>query len=115
MENVEQVQSDDDIVQVNALVTRKRREVLKRKAVKANMTISELVDQMIGRTQVVAVVDKKLELQRLNSWLGRINSNINMISKHANIFKEASDAALMQLRLTQIRDDLRHLLEVVTK
>lgn len=112
---MDKAQSDDDIVQVNALMTRKRREVLKRKAVKANMTISELVDQMISRTQVVAKVDKKLELQRLNSWLGRINSNINMISKHANTHKEASDAALIQLRLTQIRDDLRDLVAVVTK
>lgn len=115
MEKVEQVRSDDDIVQVNALMTRKRREVLKRKAVKANMTISALIDEMIGRTQIVAKVDKKLELQRLNSWLGRINSNINMISKHANIHKEASDTALIQLRLTQIRDDLRDLVAVVTK
>lgn len=115
MEKVEQVQSDDDIVQVNVLVTRKRREVLKRKAEKANMTLSALVDQMITRTQVVAKVDKKLELQRLNSWLGRINSNINMISKHANIHKEASDAVLIQLRLTQIRDDVRDLVAVVTK
>ncbi len=51
----------------------------------------------------------------MNAWLGRINSNINMLSKHANIYKDASDTALIQLRLTQIRDDLRDLVTVVTK
>lgn len=108
-------QSDDDYVQVNAIITRKRREALKRKAAKAGMTYSAFVSAMIASTQVVAQVDKKRELQNLNAWLGRINSNINMLSKHANIHKEASDAALIQLRLTQIRDELSHLVSVVTK
>lgn len=102
-------QSDEDYVQVNAIITRKRREALKRKAAKAGMTYSAFVSAMIASTQVVAKVDKKLELQRLNAWLGRINSNINMISKHANTHKQASDTALIQLRLTQIRDEIREL------
>ncbi|MNC04127.1 hypothetical protein D3C75_515580 [compost metagenome] len=112
---MEQVPSDEDYVQVNAIITRKRREALKRKAAKAGMTYSAFVSAMIAQTQVVAKVDKKAELQRLNAWLGRLNSNINMLSKHANIYKEASDTALIQLRLTQIRDDVRALVAAVTK
>ena len=112
---MEQVPSDEDYVQVNAIITRKCREALKRKAAKAGMTYSAFVSAMIAQTQVVAKVDKKAELQRLNAWLGRLNSNINMLSKHANIYKDASDTALILLRLTQIRDDLRGLVAAVKK
>ncbi|WP_059396415.1 plasmid mobilization protein [Pseudomonas putida] len=112
---MEQVPSDEDYVQVNAIITRKRREALKRKAAKAGMTYSAFVSAMIASTQVVAKVDKKAELQRLNAWLGRINSNLNMLSKHANTYKEGSDTALIQLRLTQIRDEIRELVGRVAR
>ncbi|MNF69121.1 hypothetical protein D3C84_509960 [compost metagenome] len=114
MKKVE-VQSDDDAVQLNVVITRKRREALKRKAAKANMNLTNFVSSMIASTQVVAKVDKKAELQRLNAWLGRINSNLNMLSKHANTHKEASDTALIQLRLTQIRDEIRELVGRVAR
>ncbi len=114
MKKVE-VQSDDDAVQLNVVITRKRREALKRKAAKANMNLTNFVSSMIASTQVVAKVDKKAELQRLNAWLGRINSNLNMLSKHANTHKEGSDTALIQLRLTQIRDEIRELVGRVAR
>ncbi|MNQ47154.1 hypothetical protein D3C85_609900 [compost metagenome] len=106
---------DTDIVKVNAIMRRDRREELKRKAEAANLTISEFVGALIVSSKVVAKPDKREELKKLNSWLGRINSNLNMISKHANIFKAESDGALMNMRLVQIRQDVQKLVKEVTK
>ncbi|MNF84328.1 hypothetical protein D3C76_1159280 [compost metagenome] len=107
--------SDDDYVQVNAIVTRKRRETLKRKAAQANLTISQFVSALIVKAEVVAKPDKKAEIQKLNAWLGRINSNLNMLSKNANIYKSESDALLIHAGLNLVRQDLQKLIDQVMK
>jgi hypothetical protein len=106
---------DTDYVQVNAIMTLKQRNELKCKAEAANLTISEFVSALISSAKVVAKPSKKEELKKLNAWLGRINSNLNMLAKHANIFKEGSDGDLMNMRLVQIRQDVNQLIAKVTK
>lgn len=106
---------DTDIVQVNALMRRDRREELKRKAEAANLTISEFLGALIVSSKVVAKPDKKEELKKLNAWLNMINSNLNMLSKHANIFKATSNGAMLEARLFQIREDVNKLVSGVTK
>lgn len=115
MSNDKKPPSDDDYVQVNAIVTRKRRETLKRKAGLANLTISQFVSALIVKAEVVARPDKKAELQKLNAWLGRINSNLNMLSKNANIYKSADDAMLIHAGLNQLRRDVQTLIDLVMK
>ena len=50
---------------------------------------------------------KNLELREQNIWLNRINSNLNMLAKHANIFQDNADGVLMHVRLLQIRRDIQ--------
>jgi two-component sensor histidine kinase len=46
------------------------------------------------------------EVKELISWFGRINSNLNMVSKHANTFKHNAQTALMLHVLNDIRRDV---------
>lgn len=51
--------------------------------------------------------DLRPELRELNAWLGRWNSNINMLSRHANIYKHGASTDLLLMRLNEIREEVR--------
>lgn len=80
----------------------------KRDAKAAGMSLSGYVGAMIEHGQVVTAKDDlRPELRELNAWLGRLNSNINMLSRHANIHQEDTDANLLLMRLNGIREEAR--------
>lgn len=100
-------QSPDDPVQINAQVLRKDRELLNAKAKAANLNSSQLIQRLIYTAEVISKPDLNADIQKLNAWLGRINSNINMLAKWANIYKDKCDSELILYRLSAIQADVR--------
>ncbi len=99
--------NESEIAQICAKVTLVQRNLLNAKAKSAGMTAKEFLQRLILDAQVVAappgIAD---EIRKANSWLGRINSNINMLSKWANVHKESAFADLILMRLALIHKDL---------
>ncbi|MDI3247702.1 MULTISPECIES: hypothetical protein [unclassified Pseudomonas] len=80
---------------------------LKAKAAKAGMGLAELVVALIESREVVeAKADVRPVIRELVSCYGRINSNLNMLSKHANTYKHNAQTALMLHVLNDIRQDV---------
>jgi len=80
---------------------------LEAKAAEAEKSVNQFILDCIKNAKVQPRPTKNLELREQNIWLNRINSNLNMIAKHANIFQENADGVLMHLRLMQIRRDIQ--------
>lgn len=81
--------------------------LLEAKAAEAGKSVNQFTLDAIKKARVMPKTEKNLELREQNIWLNRINGNLNMLAKHANIYKEESDAVLIQVRLMQIRRDLQ--------
>lgn len=81
----------------------------------AEKSLNSFILDSIQSARVMPKARRNKDLQNLNAWLGRLNSNINMLSKHANIYKSEADAVLMHVRLMQIRQDLQALVAGVLK
>lgn len=80
----------------------------KRDAKAAALSLSGYVGRLIEGGQVVTAKDDlRPELRELNAWLGRLNSNINMLSRHANIYKHGASTDLLLMRLNEIREEAR--------
>ena len=92
-------------VQINATVTSKQRERFNRQARAAGMTNSQFMMALLDNKPVVTRKENyREELKKLIADFGRINSNLNMLSKYANTLKEDALAAPMLHRLHEIRD-----------
>ena len=80
---------------------------LKVKAAKASMGLAELVIAMIESREVVeAKADARPIIRELITWFARINSNLNMLSKHANTYRENAQGGLILHCLNDIRRDV---------
>jgi len=77
------------------------------KAAEAEKSLNQFILDSITSAKVQPKATKNMELREQNIWLNRINSNLNMIAKHANIFQDNADGVLMHVRLLQIRRDLQ--------
>jgi predicted HicB family RNase H-like nuclease len=77
------------------------------KAAEAEKSLNQFILDSIESAKVQPKQTKNLELREQNIWLNRINSNLNMIAKHANIFQNNADGVLMMVRLMQIRKDMQ--------
>lgn len=99
----------DDTVQVNALVLRKQRDMLNAKAKAANLNASQLIQKLIASATVVAKPDLSADIRQANAWLGRINSNMNMLSKWCNTYKDDVFSDLIAYRLSLIQADVADL------
>lgn len=94
-------------VQINGVVTLKQRERFNKQARAAGMTNSQFLVSLLDKKPVVTAKESlRDEVKELISWFGRINSNLNMLSKHANIYKENAQAALILHVLNDIRRDV---------
>lgn len=94
-------------IHLQAKLTETQHAKLKAKAAKAGMGLAELVIAMIESREVVeAKADVRPVIKELISWFGRINSNLNMLSKHANTYRENAQGALIVHCLTDIRRDV---------
>lgn len=101
--------SPDDIVQINALVLRKQRDMLNAKAKAANLNVSKMVQKLIADATVIAKPDLSADIRKANAWLGRINSNLNMLSKWCNTYKSDVFSDLIAYRLSLIQADVTEL------
>lgn len=98
------------VIHLQAKLSEKQHETLKLKAAKAGMGLAELVVAMIeSRAVVEAKNDLKPALRELNGWFGRLNSNINMLSRHANIYRHGANSDLILMRLNELREEVRHI------
>lgn len=94
-------------VQINATVTKKQREKFNRNAREAGLTNSKFLVALLDNKPVVTAKESlRDEIKELIGWYGRINSNINMLSKHANTHKHNAQTALILHVLNDIRQDV---------
>ena len=76
---------------------------LEAKAAEAEKSVNQFILDCIKNAKVQPKPTQNLELREQNIWLNRINSNLNMIAKHANIFQDNADGVLMHFRLLHVR------------
>lgn len=103
------VEKPEDTVQISVIARRDQRDLLKAKARAANMPVAQFVQQMISKVVVESKPGIAADIQKMNAWLGRINGNINMLSKWANIHKENVFADLILFRLNEIQKEVTEL------
>ncbi|MHD0650913.1 plasmid mobilization protein [Pseudomonas aeruginosa] len=96
-----------DVIHVQAKLTETRHKSLRAKAKKAGMTLTEFISAMIDNREVVpAKVDLRKDVRELSGWCARLNSNLNMIAKHCNVYKAESETLLIMSQLHSIRDEV---------
>lgn len=94
-------------VQINATVTKKQREKFNRNAREAGLTNSQFLIALLDKKPVVTAKESlREEFRQLIASLGRINNDLNMLSRYANTYKENSLAAAILHRLNEIRQDV---------
>lgn len=94
-------------IHLQAKLTEVQHAKLKARAAKAGMGLAELVVAMIESRDVVeAKADARPLIRELVSWFGRINSNLNMLSKHANTYRHNAQGALILHCLNDVRRDV---------
>lgn len=103
------VDKPEDTVQISVIARRDQRDLLKAKARAANMTVAQFVQKIIKNAVVESKPGITADIQKMNAWLGRINGNINMLSKWANIHKENVFADLILFRLNEIQKEVTEL------
>jgi len=101
----------DDTVQIAVIARRDQRDLLKAKARAANMPTAKFVQRLIVDAVVVSKPDLSADMQKLNAWLGRLNSNLNMLAKWANVYQEKAFADVILLRLASIQKELSEVVE----
>ena len=95
-------------VQLHTLIPSRVGEKAKRDAKAAGLSLSGYVGRLIEGGQVVTANDDlRPELRELNAWLGRLNSNINQLTRHANIYKQGASTDLLLMRLNEVREEAR--------
>lgn len=77
------------------------------KAAEAEKSLNRYILDAIQDSRVMPKPTQNQDLREQNIWLNRINSNLNMLAKHANIYHENADGVLIHVRLLQIRQDLQ--------
>ena len=93
--------------QVNATITAKQREKFNGQARAAGLTNSQFLVALLDNKPVVTAKESLRDVvKELIGWYGRINSNLNMLSKHANTYKHNAQAALILHVLNDIRHDV---------
>lgn len=76
------------------------------KSAEAEKSLNRFVLDAIKGAKVQPKQTRNLELREQNIWLNRINGNLNMLAKHANIHQNEADGVLIHVRLMQIRREL---------
>ena len=94
-------------VQINATVTKKQREKFNRNAREAGLTNSQFLVALLDKKPVVTAKESlREEFRQLIASLGRINNDLNLLSRYTNTYKENSLAAAILHRLNEIRQDV---------
>ncbi|EKT4456328.1 hypothetical protein QEM35_002492 [Pseudomonas putida] len=94
-------------VQINATVTAKQREKFNKNAREAGLTNSEFLVALLDKKPVVEAKESlREEVRQLIAAFGRINNDLNMLSKYANTYWANALAAPILHKLTEIRQDV---------
>lgn len=93
---------EEKFVQINAHIPQSRRVLLNHLAREAQLTVSQLIDRLITSTSVVVQPGLAGQIKDLNIWMGQLNSDLNVLARHANTHKAKADAQLIVYRLEQI-------------
>lgn len=94
-------------VQINATVTKRQREKFNKNAREAGLTNSQFLVALLDKKPVVTAKESlREEVRQLIASFGRINNDLNMLSRYANTYKENSLAAPILHRLNEIRKDV---------
>lgn len=94
-------------VQINATVTKKQREKFNRNAREAGLTNSQFLVALLDKKPVVTAKESlREEIRQLIASYGRINNDLNMLSRYANTYKENALSAPILHRLNEIRKDV---------
>lgn len=94
-------------VQINATVTKKQREKFNKNAREAGLNNSQFLVALLEKKPVVTAKESlREEIRQLIASFGRINNDLNMLSRYANKYKENALAAPILHRLNEIRKDV---------
>lgn len=94
-------------IQINATVTKKQREKFNRNAREAGLNNSQFLVALLDKNPVVTAKESlREEIRQLIASFGRINNDLNMLSRYANTYKEKALAAPILHRLNEIRKDV---------
>ncbi len=72
-------------------LTKAEKEEWQEKAVKAGLSLSNLIRQAIGRTQTWTAPDRGL-ISKQTREISRLGNNLNQIAKWANTYKSTAEA-----------------------
>ena len=81
--------------------------MLELKAAEAEKSVNQFILDSIKSAKVQPKQTRNLELREQNIWLNRINGNLNMLAKWANIYRDDADSELIAMRLGQIHNELQ--------
>jgi hypothetical protein len=99
--------------QISLRMSFAQRAELQHKAASAGLSLNAYVLAATQRSQVSGVNNEQTrELKQLNSWLNRINSNLNMIARVCNYKKDNVDLVLINISLSKIK---KHVEQVATE
>lgn len=94
--------------QISLRMSESQRLELQGKAKSARLSLNKYVLAAVKNSNVIPLEpDKVLELRKLNTWLNRVNANLNAIAKVCNVQKNDVDLALIAVALRQIDENLR--------
>lgn len=103
-------------VQINATVTAKQREKFNRNAREAGLTNSEFLVALLDKKPVVEAKESlREEVRKLISSFGRINNDLNMLSKYANTYRDNALTSPILHKLTEIRQDVYEIVQASEK
>lgn len=103
-------------VQINATVTTKQREKFNKHAREAGLTNSKFLVALLDKKPVVEAKESlREEVRQLIASFGRINNDLNMLSKYANTYRENALAAPILHQLTEIRQDVYEIVQAAEK
>jgi hypothetical protein len=94
-------------VQINATITTKQREKFNKNAREAGLTNSQFLVALLNKKPVVEAKESlREEVRRLIAAFGRINNDLNMLSRYTNTLKDKALAAPILHKLNEIRQDV---------
>ncbi|MDF9776266.1 plasmid mobilization protein [Pseudomonas baetica] len=90
--------------QISLRMSHEQRVGLQQKAALAGLSLNSYVLAATEKSLVVGINNEQIkELKRLNNWLNRINSNLNMIARACNYKKDKVDLAMINISLSKIK------------
>ena len=101
------VEKKDTYIKIR--LTKAEKEEWQKKAVKAGLSLSNLIRQAIGRTQTWTAPDRGLISEQTRE-ISRLGNNLNQIAKWANTYKSTAEA----IEIIECLREIENKLEVIS-